>query len=66
LFFDEVINTALAQAKIKAANRQVSMNIELGTEPCRVLADQEKIQWVVMELVGNAIKFTNPGGRVEC
>jgi signal transduction histidine kinase len=27
--------------------------------------DQEKIQWVIMELVDNAIKFTPPGGQVN-
>jgi signal transduction histidine kinase len=31
----------------------------------RVKIDQEKIQWVVMELVDNAIKFTPPGGSVH-
>jgi signal transduction histidine kinase len=27
--------------------------------------DEEKIQWVVMELADNAIKFTPPNGRVK-
>jgi signal transduction histidine kinase len=62
--FSEVVDLALKQAKIKAANRPVDLNIELGDDPCRVRMDHEKIQWVVMELVDNAIKFTPPGGRV--
>ena len=61
----EVVDLALKQAKIKAANRPVALNIDLGIDPCPVRVDQEKIQWVVMELVDNAIKFTPPGGQVK-
>ena len=61
----EVVDLALKQAKMKAANRPVSLNIDLGIDPCPVRVDQEKIQWVVMELVDNAIKFTPPGGQVK-
>lgn len=60
----DVVEIALKQAKIKAANRPVVLKVELGEEPCTVRIDQEKIQWVVMELVDNAIKFTPPGGCV--
>lgn len=63
--FNEVIRHALKQAKIKALNRPVTLSIELGDDPCPVQVDQEKIQWVVMELVENAIKFTPPGGVVK-
>jgi len=63
--FCEVIDEALRQAKIKAANRPVELIISFGDEPCRVCLDHEKIQWVVMELVDNAIKFTPPGGEVK-
>jgi signal transduction histidine kinase len=62
--FNDVVEIALKQAKIKAANRPVVLKVELGDEPCTVRMDQEKIQWVVMELVDNAIKFTPPGGCV--
>lgn len=61
----EIVHYALQQAKIKATNRPVTLSIELGDDPCPVMADQEKIQWVVMELVNNAIKFTPPGGIVK-
>jgi signal transduction histidine kinase len=63
--FNEVVNLALKQAKIKAANRPVNLIINLGVDSYRVKIDQEKIQWVVMELVDNAIKFTPPGGSVH-
>ncbi len=63
--FCEVVNNALKQAKLKAASRPVVLNIDLGKDPCLVRMDHEKIQWVVMELVDNAIKFTPPGGRIS-
>jgi signal transduction histidine kinase len=62
--FNGVVEIALKQAKIKAANRPVVLKVELEEDPCIVRMDQEKIQWVAMELVNNAIKFTPPGGCV--
>jgi signal transduction histidine kinase len=61
----EVVNLALKQAKIKAANRPISLNVDIGSDDYQVRMDHEKIQWVIMELVDNAIKFTPPGGSVS-
>jgi len=61
----EVVNLALKQARIKAASRPVKLNIDLGNENYQVQMDHEKIQWVLMELLDNAIKFTQPGGSVS-
>jgi len=61
----EVVSQALKQAKIKAANRPVTLKIDLGSDEYQVRMDHEKIQWVIMELVDNAIKFTPPGGCVS-
>ncbi len=63
--FNEVIELALDRARIKAANRPLELIVMLGDDPCVVRIDCEKIQWVVMELVDNAIKFTPPGGQVK-
>lgn len=61
----EVVTQALRQARIKAANRPVALTIDLGADDYQVRMDHEKIQWVIMELVDNAIKFTPPGGTVS-
>jgi signal transduction histidine kinase len=63
--FYEVVNEALKQAKLKAASRPVLLSVDLGKNPCLVRMDREKIQWVVMELVDNAIKFTPSGGKLR-
>ncbi|HSB65231.1 MAG TPA: ATP-binding protein [Anaerolineales bacterium] len=61
----DVVTLALKQAKIKAADRPITLAIDLGADNYLVKMDHEKIQWVVMELVDNAIKFTPPGGKVS-
>jgi signal transduction histidine kinase len=62
--FCEVVENALKQRKLKAAARPLSLDVLMTGKPCLVRIDQEKIQWVIMELVDNAIKFTQPGGKV--
>ncbi len=42
---------------------KLEVNITPGL-PC-VQADEEKLSWVISQLLDNAIKFTNPGGSVR-
>jgi signal transduction histidine kinase len=54
----DIINSA------KATFRQVDLKvIDPGNLP-EVYADEEKIYWVITQLVDNAIKFSSPGGSV--
>jgi len=61
----KLIELAVNQSKTKAENRSINLEINLGMDPCFVRVDQEKIQWVVMELLDNAIKFSPAGGNVK-
>lgn len=49
----------------KARSRSLAFEMRLPDNLPLVKADEEKISWVVRELVDNAIKFTPSGGQVE-
>jgi heavy metal sensor kinase len=46
-----------------AAGRRVTLEVE-ATEPVSVLGDEARLMQVVMNLLENAIRYTNPGGHV--
>lgn len=48
----------------KARDRQIQFSQEMEANGVKVDADLEKISWVLMQLVDNAIKFSQPGGNV--
>lgn len=61
----KLIDQVLAQSMAKAREKQVSVMASLPQELPFVHADQEKINWVLMQLLDNAIKFTPEKGRVR-
>lgn len=54
---------ALVQERV----RRQSLHVTLvrPDEPCLVLADEKRMKQLLFNLVGNAIKFTPPGGHIE-
>lgn len=56
----EIIN----YSKVKADDRNVALHFNAHPEIPLVQADEEKISWVILQLIDNAIKFTPSGGEV--
>ncbi len=50
---------------VLAADRGIEYLVE-ADEPCAAAVDPDKLQRVVMNLLGNAFKFVPAGGRVRC
>ncbi len=60
----EPVKTAVLNKKPQATQRQIFLKANIMPDLPLVHADQEKITWVIEQLLDNAIKFTPSNGRV--
>ncbi|MCP4423188.1 MAG: hypothetical protein GY803_01715 [Chloroflexi bacterium] len=61
---NEIIGDVTAVMKINADSRQIVMETNLPNPPLRLWVDREKLFRIIYNLVGNAVKYTQRGGRV--
>lgn len=60
-----VIRIIIEEFVDQAKSAKISLEVDLPSKLSPVHCDQEKISWVINQLLDNAIKFTNEGGRVK-
>jgi two-component system, NtrC family, sensor histidine kinase KinB len=61
----KLITDALAPLESSFHDRGIDVEVEVPADAPRVLADPARIDHVFTNLLTNALKFTNPGGRVR-
>jgi signal transduction histidine kinase len=59
--FDEVVMEHI----VRCENKGISLSMDVPEKLPQVQGDYQKIVWVLAQLMDNAIKFTDDGGRVQ-
>ena len=62
---NRLLQSALKPLQAQAARSRIQLNHNPGPTACNVLVDPVKFPWVVTNLVGNALRYTGEGGKIE-
>ncbi len=61
----DIIGSTIAAVETLVASRNHSLVVDLPTEPVRLAGDEMWLSHALQNLIGNAAKYTDPGGRID-
>lgn len=61
---ETIINNSVKQFAIQAAHKNVNINTRIEKNVPKLVVDEEKITWVLNNLISNALKYTDSGDEI--
>ncbi len=61
----QLVDAYLPQTLKKAEAKDIDLDVTIPVDLPKIFADEDKIQWVINQLLDNGIKFTPTGGQVR-
>ncbi|MFB9355963.1 PAS domain-containing sensor histidine kinase [Sneathiella chinensis] len=61
---NQVIKSGLRMLSVRADNAELQLIPEIAPDLPPILADETRIKQILVNLVSNAVKFTEPGGKI--
>ena len=62
---DEMLRRAIIRRMNDLDRKEIEVECDFRADPCMVRADQERIEQVVINLLDNAIRFTEENGKIR-
>jgi signal transduction histidine kinase len=60
-----IVKAAVDTVRTSAASRNIELTTSLSSSPLTVMGEPVRLQQIAWNIVSNAIKFTDPGGKVN-
>jgi len=64
LDINELLRLELLKFEQGIADKRLEVDVDLREDPCRVVADADRIRQVAVNLIDNAVKFAPEGARI--
>jgi signal transduction histidine kinase len=65
LVLQDVLEIAVAEARVLAGSERVLVETRIPEQPCRVEGDAERLTQAFLIVLDNAVKYADPSGQVE-